>query len=308
MIDKKQTNTDNFKITFLYYGRARDAMEDIVQCYFEKGYKNIFLPGYIGWSPKEGSGIFDPLNNISGLNRHYYRMTKKLQVDVETLERMLIPRSIVLLVNYFGFRDVHINGIIEMAHSRDCVIFEDNAHGFFTYFCRGKTKADATFFSLHKMFPFETGGGLIVGDYSISDLSGDIEPKGDNPFLYDINAIAKRRVDNYKILLQLMKGFEEYFVPLRDETELDTAIPQTLPILIRMGERNKIYEIMNEKGYGVVSLYHTMIEELRGDGHEDALWLSQRVMNLPVHQDCDAFQYKGMLEKLMEACKQTASR
>lgn len=306
MIEKKQIDTDNFKIPFLYYDRARDAMGDIVQRYFEKDYKNIFLPGYIGWSPKEGSGIFDPLNDISGLSRHYYRMTRTLHVDIETLERMLIPHSIVLLVNYFGFRDIQINEIIDMVHRKDCIVVEDNAHGFFTYFCKGKTKADAAFFSLHKMFPFETGGGLIVDDDSISSFSGSTEPKGDNPFLYDINAIARRRVDNYKILLQLMKGFEEYFVPLRDETELDIAVPQTLPILIKVGDRNKIYEIMNEQGYGVVSLYHTMIEELKESRHEDALWISQKVMNLPVHQDCDKDLYSKMIKELVFACKQTA--
>ena len=306
MIEKKQTNIENFKIPFLYYDRARDAMVDIVQKYFEKGYKDIFLPGYIGWSPKEGSGIFDPLNDISGLTRHYYRMTKDLCIDAEILERTLVSHSIVLLVNYFGFRDNHLNEIIEMAHRKDCVVIEDNAHGFFTYFCKGKTKADATFFSLHKMFPFETGGGLIANDHSIYGLKGSKEPLKVSPFLYDINAIAKRRAENYKALLELMVGYESYFIPLRNEEYLNNNVPQTLPIEVKTGNRNKIYEIMNEKGYGVVSLYHTMIEELRNDKHEDALWLSQRVMNLPVHQDCDISLYRGMINKLLDACKQTS--
>ena len=109
MIEKKQTNLDNFKLNFLYYDRARDAMADIIRRYFEMGYKHIFLPGYIGWSPKEGSGIFDPINDIFGLVRHYYIMTLNLQIKVKALEEILIPHSIVLLVNYFGFRDDRIN-------------------------------------------------------------------------------------------------------------------------------------------------------------------------------------------------------
>lgn len=305
MIEKKQSNVENFKIPFLFYYRAREAMADIVTQYFLRGYRNIYLPGYIGWSPKEGSGIFDPLNNITGLTRHYYRMTKELHIDLEDLKGMLIPHSIVLLVNYFGFRDIQIDNIIEMAHKNECVVIEDNAHGFFTYFCKGKTKADATFFSLHKMFPFETGGGMIVNNGNFDNLVGRLESHEFNPFLYDINGIAKKRIENFKMLSKLMDDLDKYFVPLRAETELTHNVPQTFPIVIRKGERNRIYEIMNRKGYGVVSLYHTMIKELQNDSHINALWLSKRIMNLPVHQDCDSSLYKEMVDELINACKET---
>lgn len=306
MIEKKQTNIENFRMHFLFYDRARDAMADLVNQYFQSGYRNIYLPGYIGWSPKEGSGIFDPINDIDGLKRHYYRMTKALQVNLEDLREMLIPHSIVLLVSYFGFRDSRLDNIIKMAHKNECVVIEDNAHGFFTYFCKGKTKANATFFSLHKMFPFETGGGLIVNNGRIDNLVGKRESQEFNPFLYDLNGIARRRLENYKALERLMAGLEKCFVPLRGETDLIHNVPQTFPIVIKKGDRNKIYEIMNGKGYGVVSLYHTMIEELQADNYKDALWLSERIMNLPIHQDCDSSQYKAMLDELKKACEETA--
>lgn len=306
MLEKKQTDKNNFKISFLYYDRARDAMADIVNLYFKYGYKDIYLPGYIGWSPKEGSGIFDPLNNIKGLNRHYYRMTKDLYVDVEKLKAMLTNHSVVLLVNYFGFRDTRINEIIAMAHEKDCVIIEDNAHGFFTWYCKGKTQSDATFFSLHKMFPFETGGGLIAHNRYIKELIGIKEAQENNPFLFDINGIARKRDKNYRVLLGLMADLDEYFVPMRIESELNDAVPQTLPIVIKKGRRDKIYELMNEKRYGVVSLYHTMIEELRSDDHEEALWLSKRILNLPVHQDCAPSLYPEMINELVRACEKTA--
>ena len=306
MLEKKQTDKNNFRIPFLYYDRARDAMADIVNLYFKYGYNDIYLPGYIGWSPKEGSGIFDPLNNIKGLKRHYYRMTKNLYTDVEKLKVMLINHSIVLLVNYFGFRDIQINEIIEIAHEKDCLVIEDNAHGFFTWFCKGKTLSDATFFSLHKMFPFETGGGLIIHSKSTDELIGTKEVQWNNPFLFDINAIARKRDMNYRALLGLIAGLDEFFVPLRTERELKDAVPQTLPIVILKGNRDRIYELMNEKGYGVVSLYHTMIEVLRHDVHEEALWLSKRILNLPVHQDCDPSLYPEMINELVRACKKTA--
>lgn len=73
--------------------------------------------------------------------------------------------------------------------------------------------------------------------------------------------------------------------------------------MIKVGNRDRIYEIMNGQGYGVVSLYHTLIEELRNSEHEDALWLSKRILNLPIHQDCDVTEYQGMMEVLVKACE-----
>jgi dTDP-4-amino-4,6-dideoxygalactose transaminase len=80
--------------------------------------------------------------------------------------------------------------------------------------------------------------------------------------------------------------------------DIEKNVPQTFPIIIKRGNRNKIYEIMNEQGYGVVSLYHTMIEELKIDQHADACWLSGKIMNLTVHQDCDSEEYPKMVEAL----------
>ena len=307
MIEKIQKNMLNYRIQMYYYHRARDAMFDAVQQLFDDGYKDIFIPGYIGWSPREGSGIFDPLNKIMGLNRYYYRMTKDLAIDIEALKKNVHEKSILLIVNYFGFRDKQINTVIQIAKEKDCVVIEDNAHGFFTFFCKGSVGADLTFFSLHKMFPFNEGGSLLLLNDKLA-----VHPKQNLedfieliPFIYDINGIARRRKENFKSLMALMKGNEDYFVPLKAIEDLVENVPQTFPIIIKRGNRDKIYEIMNERGYGVVSLYHTMIEELRNEEHGDACWLSKHIMNLPVHQDCDGTEYTNMIDALREVCSLT---
>lgn len=304
-IGKIQNNPDAYKTNFLFYNRARDAMYDIVNELFSSKYKDIYIPGYIGWSPKEGSGIFDPLNLIVGLERHYYHMTKELHVDLDDVCNQLKEHSILLIVNYFGFRDPQIKQLIEIAHEKECVVIEDNAHGFYTYFCNGGIGADIIFFSLHKMFPFKQGGGLIIENncsYQLHslDMSADF-----NPFIYNYNRIAQVRIKNYIKLSLLLEEYTDYFEPLRNNELLKSNVPQTFPIVFKQGMRDKIYEIMNDAGYGVVSLYHTMIEELRNDTHSDALWLSRRIMNLPVHQDVDRNLYLSMIEKLIEACEMT---
>lgn len=305
MIEKIQNNPNNFKIQFLYYKRARDAIFDVVNELSERGYEDIYIPGYIGWSPKEGSGIFDPLNAIPNLKRHYYKMKRSLKVDLENLKKQLVDRSVVLVVNYFGFRDPRLTEIIDFVHNKDCIVIEDNAHGFYTYFCKGSTGADITVFSLHKMFPFTQGGGMIIEKGQFSQLHNLEEPVQFNPFRYNYNEIAKVRIENYRCLLSIAENFRDYFEPLRDAVFLGSNVPQTFPIIIKRGDRNSIYEIMNTAGYGVVSLYHTMIEELRTDEHSEALWLSKRIMNLPIHQDVDKVMYGQMIDKLIESCKNT---
>ena len=305
IIGKIQVEPNNYKIKFLYYNRARDAMFDAVNELYKKGYKDIYIPGYIGWSPKEGSGIFDPLEAIIGLNRHYYRMTKELLIDKKCLDAQMKSSSILLIVNYFGFRDFSIQGIVENAHKKNCIVIEDNAHGFYTYFCKGSIDSDMTFFSLHKMFTFSTGGGLVIEKGCFDKLHDLKESMEFNPFQYNYNAIAKKRLQNYKKLLNLSDKYKLYFEPIREAEYLKKNVPQTFPILIKKGNRNRIYEIMNGSGYGVVSLYHTMIEELRNEEHNDAMWVSQRIMNLPVHQDVREEHYELMLKKLAEACEFT---
>lgn len=62
---------------------------------------------------------------------------------------------------------------------------------------------------------------------------------------------------------------------------------------------------MNDSGYGVVSLYHTLIEPLQKEDYQISIDLSKRILNLPVHQDTDTSRYPEMVRLLIEFCKQT---
>ena len=77
-------------------------------------------------------------------------------------------------------------------------------------------------------------------------------------------------------------------------------IPQTFPILLVDNKiRDDAYFKMNERGYGVVSLYHTMIAEL-DETFIKAHDISRRILNLPVHQDVKKSQLDQMLRLLIE--------
>lgn len=298
-----------------YYNSARDSMFDIFDNMNKENLiDTIFLPGYIGWSPKEGSGIFDPINKLEGVTVEYYKMTTDLSIDINDLSDRIDflegKRFAVLVVNYFGFVDVNMNDVVEMIRKNSGWIITDNAHGFFTYQCIEDNYSDATFFSLHKMFPFKRGGSLVVRNEQLRAFKYagcNIKKTENNPWLYDVKKIIQTRLENYMILQDaiLENGDTIYFIPLKNNIPIGN-IPQTFPIKIKKGNRDLIYELMNESGYGVVSLYHTLIEPLQSTEYQASLDLSKCIMNLPVHQDVDSSKYKDMINLLLKYCKETS--
>ena len=58
---------------------------------------------------------------------------------------------------------------------------------------------------------------------------------------------------------------------------------------------------MNELGYGVVSLYHTMIEPVRKN-FPQAIEIGNCMLNLPVHQDIGIDEIGKMCEALEQLC------
>lgn len=114
LIEKSACQEETCRDELIYYESARNAMSALLQAMVNRGLINeVLLPGYIGWSPREGSGIFDPINSIAGLNRQYYKMKEDLSIDQEDLfTKASNSKTVVLLVNYFGFRDENICEIV----------------------------------------------------------------------------------------------------------------------------------------------------------------------------------------------------
>ena len=61
---------------------------------------------------------------------------------------------------------------------------------------------------------------------------------------------------------------------------------------------------MNRAGYGVVSLYHTMIVQLNDEEQfPEANFISRHILNFPIHQDIDDNKLLSMVQhfsKLMD--------
>ncbi len=316
LIEKNPSDPRILQTSTLFYDQARDAMFDLMTAMMKEGkLEHLLIPAYIGWSPKEGSGIYDPIVKLahSGLTHSFYRIDSLLNIDIEDLseqiQQNLSRNQALLVVNYFGFYDAQVLKIIQIAHEAGVTVIEDNAHGLYTHLRSGGIGADATFFSLHKMLPFRSGGSLVVNNNALSalPLNGLTNDKTNyKPWLYDLGMIARVRRENYNYLLKIIhtKDHSDLFDILYDDLPLE-IVPQSLPILIRRGNRFAIYERMNEAGFGVVSLYHTLIEPIQNPRFSDSLSLSGRILNLPVHQDVDTALYEEMIDMLIQCCLET---
>jgi dTDP-4-amino-4,6-dideoxygalactose transaminase len=270
----------------------------------------VLLPSYIGWSSREGSGVFDPIEEL-GVQYSFYQISQRLQVDVDDVKAKIQARRprLLVLIHYFGFPDSNADALCRFARDNNVLVLEDEAHAMLSDQVGGicGRSGDAAIYSMHKLLPFARGGRLVLNRKSHEEgmeMMG--RPMGDDPEQsfqdYDLYRIALRRRENACFLLQLLGDSYPCLEPLYSSLP-DGVVPQSLPVLINKGSRDDLYFQMNAVGYGVVSLYHTLIDQIRSDEFPEAHYLSRHIMNLPVHQDTDKQDLANLMECLTRLVK-----
>lgn len=293
IIEKKQTNPDNGILRWHYFFSARQGLKKILEASLLRG-KKILIPAYIGHSAREGSGVFDPIAQTK-TEVVFYRMDGSLNIDEADLKKKISEHAgqILFLIHYFGFKDKNIDSIKQRARANRMVIIEDFAHALFTFYNNPQQDFDYAIFSLHKMLP-EADGGMVLcqGPLEATRRASDYDL-----FRYNFPLIMKRRRENYAYLAQALRPRREQDIRIMFPV-LASCVPQSFPVLLADRQiRDHLYFEMNEAGYGVVSLYHELIGPIDrsfGSEHE----ISDRILNLPVHQDVSQEQLEGMLQLL----------
>lgn len=290
ILNKTASAPDAYLRPSFFYRTARDGMRDFLTNALQSERDGVLLPAFIGWSQREGSGVFDPVLD-SKARVGFYDLNSDLSVQMENVERQLASGlyRVVVVIHYFGRTEREIDKIRQLADVYDVVLVEDLAHGFFSSLGKGKAGrfGQVSLFSLHKMFPFSQGGMIRYSDSSlVRDQTSTMVGLAEQMVSYDWRAISKARRDNFMALTRLLLALPEYgskfdlLWPDLDEND----VPQTLPVRILSGNRDKIYSEMNSDGFGMVSLYHTLIEPVRHDFF-GLNRLSKQITNFPVHQD-----------------------
>ncbi|MBI5034852.1 MAG: DegT/DnrJ/EryC1/StrS family aminotransferase [Chloroflexi bacterium] len=307
-ITKGANDVCTLRRTHTCFPNARTAFKAWMYALGISSLDTVLLPAYVGTSPKEGSGVFDPIVEI-GARFQFYRMTTDLRIDIEDYRRVLAnarPR-LVVLIHYFGYPDPQYLDAVQTAHEQNVLVLEDEAHALYSDWIGGicGRVGDATIFSLHKMLPFPSGGLLSLNNQSSTSLFEKLQQspfKCDlsySPLDYDLFAIADARRRNALALLELIQPLRGKIDPLHTSLPIG-VVPQTWPVIVTGRSRDELYFELNKRGFGVVSLYHTLIDEIRPEQYPDAHWLSRRILNLPVHQDIPTGALEAMVEELAQ--------
>jgi len=299
MITKKAQNKDTYKREWIYTDSARNAWSDIIEKYkLTNPNGKILLPGYIGWSANEGSGIFDSVVK-SGLEYDFYDLDDHLKVDFEHLKQKVKqdPTQLVLLVHYFGFIDSRYDEITSWLINNKIFFVEDSAHAWLTDLIGGACgrKGAFSFYSLHKLLPLSEGG-IMVNNTVEGEKNSSVHPFFE--LGYDLHSIYSIRRYNFNYLTKLLKNVNGITLIYN---ELGSGIcPQTLPVSVDHYDRDALYHKMNEAGFGMVSLYHTMISQLENSTSKAASILAGKIINFPIHQDVTEQDMEDMIIKLKE--------
>lgn len=309
LITKTATDPQTAQLPTLFYHSARQGMQDFLNqnAVLPDPAAGVLLPAFIGWSPREGSGVFDPVR-LSDVRAGFYDLNPDLTVDLAKIEAELKKGyRVLVLIHYYGRTEPKLAQVRELADRYGAVLVEDLAHGFYSALLGGVAGSlgDMNLYSLHKMFPTpDAQGGMIAyRNTALLDKQQETAPELARFILnYDWAAIGAARRRNAQQILSALCDLPECgrdFELLWPEIAV-SDVPQTLPIRILQGNRDSIYHTMNEDGYGMVSLYHTLIEPVREDFAE-MVALSKTVINFPVHQDLNPQHIPAMLESFQRA-------
>lgn len=301
MIAKGATDPKHFHHRALFYRAAREGFGDLLDHFLAGGRRDILLPAFIGWSPREGSGVFDPVR-ASAARPVFYNLNPDLTVDLISLARALElhPGGMLVVLHYFGRTEPKMAAIRDLAEKNDTLLIEDLAHGFYSWAIGGGAGrwGAASLFSLHKMLPRGDGGMMVYRDPAILIGQRETAPELARFLLdYDWASIAAARRANFEAIAERLQASSRNgsdFALLWPECATGD-VPQTLPIRILRGDRDTVYHRMNADGFGMVSLYHTLIEEVR-EGFPELVALSRAIINFPVHQDVDPDAIEALVE------------
>ncbi len=270
------------------FASARTAFATFLRALEVHSDDTVLLPSYIGVSQREGSGVFDPVRE-TGVGYAFYRMDANLHVDLNDLARQLerLRPKVVVLIHYFGWPDPSCPDVVKLAHDNGALVMEDSAHAMLSDVIGGGVGrlGDASIWSLHKLLPVPSGGMLVLNapTHHLADAlpAGPPSSIGD-PWRFDLAGMAARRRDKAQHLLEAVRTISDTVHPLRESLPTG-VVPQTFPVLVRKASRDRLYETLNAAGFGVVSLYHTLIDEIATD-FPDAYGVSRRILNLPLHE------------------------
>jgi len=302
MITKKPIDNLKYQKPIILTDTARIAFKHILKTIYKNDKESlILLPTYIGITDREGSGVFDPVQEV-GIKYDFYKLNTKLSIDFEYLQLKLKKNKVkaLLVIHYFGFVQNDMRFLSDYCKENSIILIEDCAHSFNSYFNNKLLGSfgDFSFFSIHKFLSTKDGGFLKINNknFYIEEIhDNEIIKLNTLEVLYksDIDKISEIRCRNYIHLFEKIKNIT-WIKPMYNELP-DGIVPMNLPVLINGGREFVYFELMKRR-MPIISLYYRLIDKISKIEFPEMYNISNSILNLPVHQEIE-------LEDLDNLCK-----
>lgn len=288
MLSKNPSLTDRFALNTAFTKNARSAWQMIIKLASTSRPASILLPSYIGHTDKEGSGIFDPVE-LSGCPFEFYQLDDDFSPNIKDLrEKLSEGVDVLLVVHYFGFPRAPLRLIRKLCSDAGVVLVEDCAH-MFTLSSSPQSPGsvgDYSFYSVHKYLATFTGG------IARSNKPGVLlaPPCGLMADPAVVNFIA--RTDLQAIRRIRRRNFTQYQNELCETDGISCLFqlespdnPQSFPVLVRGGLRERLYFYLIERGLPTTALYYRLIKQISPRKFPWSHETANSILNLPLHQD-----------------------
>lgn len=297
----KEPESNAFVQKQMFFDSARSAFRFLIENIMSEN-ETMLMPAYIGQSAREGSGVFDPVRETH-TKYDFYKINSDLSVDIDDLAKKIKhthPKA-VLVIHYFGFPQKGIFDIKALCKQNNVVLIEDCAHSLQSMFNGHKlgTIGDYSFNSVHKLIATPDGGILNI------NVAAEL-PDNNNKMAYDtlqtyvktdIDATSALRIENYLRYTRLLKKSGNKYDIMFPEL-MPGIVPLNFPILIKNVRREDYYFELISRGIITVSLYYKMIDELDCNIYHVSFDISNRILNLPVHQDITANDIDAIVNEI----------
>lgn len=287
-----------------FYASARDGWFDILD---RTNAKRVLLPGYIGYTDREGSGVFDPVQQ-SGVEVEFYRFNDNLEIDLQDLGNKLEEKQydLVLVIHYFGFHDINVSEVVKLAKANGVRLVEDCAHHFSLFETNVVAEEfDVSFYSLHKYLHVREGGAIKVREKKLKEIGFQSAYKNEEVFsallTTNLDLVKQKRCYNFELLDSFFQHVEGVKC-MRSIKPFD--LPQSFPLLIRNGLREKLYFKLQENGVQTTALYYRLIDAIDRERFDSSYAVSSSILNLPLHQDLTESDIKHMADAVTHCLKE----